>query len=146
MADAGSFIDRLYRTVQGGNLDEIVALFAADCTFIDITQPSAATSRAAVRTIMAETFAGLPDFRPETWTLMVSGDRVAAEVEFSGTHLGSFMGYAATGAEIRWPAASFYTLNRAHDRVLRRVDYYDVGALRRQLAAPAALIQPARPK
>jgi len=144
MADPSKFIDQLYRTIQGGNLDQIARLYAEDCVFVDVTQLQPATGRKAIRAILAERFAGLPDFRPTTWSLMAHGERVAAELELSGSHLGTFLGYSATGAEIRWPASSFFTLNRNHDQILREADFYDLASLTRQLAASTPLTQPSR--
>jgi steroid delta-isomerase-like uncharacterized protein len=146
MADPARFIDRLYRTIEGANLDQIAALVSADLVYLDLSQAKPATGRLAYRALMAELFAGLPDFRVHTSTLVVQGDRVAAELVLGGTHLGPFMGYAATGAEIRWASASFYTLNRAHDQLVREVSYHDLGVLDRQMAAQSPLIQAARAK
>ncbi len=146
MADASKLIEQLYRTIQGGNLDQIVRLFAEDGVFVDVTQLEPANGRQAFRASLAETFAGLPDFRPLTWSLMTHGEHVAAELELIGSHLGPFLGYAATGAEIRWPASAFYTLNRGHDQIVRATTYYDLAGLTRQLAAASPLIQSSRAK
>jgi steroid delta-isomerase-like uncharacterized protein len=144
MADAATFIERLFKTIQDGDLGQIVRLFAPDCVFVDVTQPAPVEGRTAIRAVMAERFAGLPDFRPAKWSLISKGEQVAAELELEGSHLGPYLGYPATGALIHWPASSLYTLNRAHDQILREVDYYDLAGVTRQLAAAAPLTQGAR--
>jgi predicted ester cyclase len=84
---------------------------------------------------MGETFAGLPDFRPEAWTFIAEGDHVAAELGLTGTHRGTFMGYPPTGRVVRWAASAFYTLSPEHDQVIREVYYYDLLSLTSQLSA-----------
>jgi predicted ester cyclase len=121
-----------------------VRLSAEDGVFVDVTQLEPAKGRKAYRAILAETFAGLPDFRPLTWLLMAQGERVAAELELSGSHLGLFLGYSATGAEIRWQASAFYTLNRSHDQIVSSTTYHDLASLTRRLAAASPLIQAIR--
>ena len=146
MADPTRFMERFFKTLEGGRLDQIVSLAAPDIVYVDMSDPRPVTGRAAYREVLAGIFAGLPDFKAHKWTLVVQGDRVAAELELGGTHLGPFLGYPASGAEIRWPASSFYTLNHGRDQVVREVWYHDMGALNRQLAAQSPLIQPVRSK
>jgi steroid delta-isomerase-like uncharacterized protein len=138
VADAKAFMTHVYETVRAGDLDGVVDLFAEACLFIDVTQPEPSQGRVAFRAYMEETFAGMPDFRPESWTFIAEGDHVAAELVLTGTHAGSFMGYAPTGRMVRWPASAFYTLNPEHDQVIREVYYYDLGSLTRQLAGNGA--------
>ncbi len=135
MRDAKEFMADVYRTVQARDLDRLVEMFAEDCLFIDVTQPEPSRGREAFRAYMVETFAGMPDFRPATWTFIAEGDQVAAELALTGTHQGEFLGYPPTGREVRWAASAFYTLNPEHDQVLREAYFYDLGTLTAQLAA-----------
>lgn len=134
-SDPKAFIEHVYRTVQRRDLDGLIDLFAEDCEFIDVTQPGSAVGRAALRSYMEETFVGMPDFRPDVWTLMSEGNRVAAELELAGTHEGELFGYPPTGRQVRWLAAAFYTLSDAHDQILKEVYYYDLPTLVDQLKA-----------
>jgi len=138
MRDAKDFMDHVYRTVQARDLDGLVDLFSVDCVFIDVTQPEPSQGREAFRTYMEETFAGMPDFRPDRWTFVAEGNRVAAELELTGTHLGTFMGYPPTGRVVRWAASAFYTLTPEHDQVVREVYYYDLPSLTSQLVPDGA--------
>jgi steroid delta-isomerase-like uncharacterized protein len=124
----------VYETVRARDLDGLVELFSDDCVFIDVTQPEPSQGRVAFRAYMDETFVGMPDFRPESWTFLTEGDHVAAELMLTGTHAGPFMGYAPTGHVVRWQASAFYTLTPEHDQVVREVYYYDLGSLTSQLA------------
>ena len=134
MQDAKEFMTHVYRTVQDRDIEALVDLFSEDCVFIDVTQPEPSQGREAFRAYMVETFVGMPDFRPDTWTFITEGDHVAAELELTGTHLGECMGYPATGRVVRWAASAFYTLTPAHDQVVREVYYYDLASLTSQLA------------
>ena len=138
MRDAKEFMAQVYRTVQDRDLEALVELFSEDCVFIDVTQPEPSQGRAAFRAYMVETFAGMPDFRPDTWTFIAEGDHVAAELELTGTHLGDLMGYPATGRVVRWAASAFYTLTPEHDQVVREVYYYDLASLTSQLVSNGA--------
>ncbi|MDQ3691017.1 MAG: ester cyclase [Chloroflexota bacterium] len=138
MQGAKEFIGQVYETVRTRDIDALVELFSEDCVFIDMAMAESAEGRAAFRAYMDETFVGMPDFRPETWEFVEEGDRIAAELVLSGTHLGTFMGYPPTNRVVRWHASAFYTLTPAHDSVVREVYYYDLASLTSQLAADHA--------
>lgn len=138
MQDAKAFMRHVYETVRARDLEGLAELFSEDCLFIDVTQPEPSQGRESFRAYMEETFVGMPDFRPETWTFLAEGDHVAAELMLTGTHDGPFMGYAPTGRVVRWQASAFYTLTPEHDLVVREVYYYDLGSLTSQLAGDGA--------
>ena len=134
MQDAKAFLTQVYETVRARDVEGVVQLFAEDCVFVDMTQPEPAQGRSAFRAYMEETFAGMPDFRPEQWSFIADGDHVAAELVLAGTHAGQLFGYEPTHKVVRWNASAFYTLNPAHDQVVREVYYYDLASLTTQLA------------
>ena len=138
MTDATTFLARVYETVAARDLDALVDQFAADCVFVDVPLADTSRGRVAFRAYMEETFRGMPDFRPERWEFVAEGDRVAAELVLVGTHAGEFMDHPATGRVVRWAASAFYTLNAAHDQVVREVYYYDLRSLEMQLVSAAA--------
>ena len=133
--DPKGFIEEVLRTVHERNLDQLVQFFAEDCEFIDMTQPEPARGREALREIIHETWQGLPDFRPESWTLIADGNQVAAELQLVGRHEGEFLGYPPTGRVVRWPASAFYKLTPACDQIVRETYYYDLATLTAQLTA-----------
>lgn len=137
MNDAKEFMASVYETVRRRDIDRLVEMFSEDCVFVDVTQPEPSVGRVQFRAYMEETFLGMADFRPDAWTFLAEGDHVAAELVLAGTHTGPCMGHAPTGREVRWLASAFYTLNAAHDEVIREVYYYDLESLTRQLAADA---------
>jgi predicted ester cyclase len=49
-----------------------------------------------------------PDVQWSLERLVVEGDQVAARFELRGTHLGEFLGVAATGRQVAVGASNFY--------------------------------------
>lgn len=64
-----------------------------------------------------------------------SDGRVAARMRFGGTHRGELLGVAASGREVSWAGAAFFTI--ADARIAELWVLGDLDALRRQLEAPA---------
>jgi steroid delta-isomerase-like uncharacterized protein len=133
--DAREVVELAYAAVTRGDLVELVQLFSADCVFVDVTEPEPSQGREAFTAYMTETLEVLPGFRPENPRFVVEGDRVAAELEIVATHRGEFLGVAGTGAEIRWPASAFYTVDTERVQITREVFYYDAQSLRASLEA-----------
>lgn len=51
------------------------------------------------------------DYRCEVVEMLCDGDRVAARVNFSGTHdAGPFLDHPATGRQLSWAGVGFFTL------------------------------------
>lgn len=77
-------------------------------------------------------------FAVDDW--IASRDRLMVRYSFTGTHLRSFMGIAATGAEVNADGVGIY---RVADRKLAEVwDYLDLFGLARQLGAPLPALHP----
>ena len=51
-----------------------------------------------------------PDFHNEVVELLVTGDRAAARMAWSGTHGGALLGVAPTGRRFRYDGAAFFTV------------------------------------
>ena len=65
---------------------------------------------------------------------LIEGDmRVAARMRFRGIHSGEFFGMPATGQEIIWGGAAFFTMDRGHIAELWVLG--DIDAVKRQLGA-----------
>jgi predicted ester cyclase len=52
---------------------------------------------------------GAPDFHNEMVDLIANGDRAAARLRYSGTHLGELLGIAPTGRCFTYAGAAFFT-------------------------------------
>jgi predicted ester cyclase len=51
---------------------------------------------------------GFPDYRWEVRTLLVDGDRIAARLDDTGTHLGPYRGIPPTGRAVRTHELAVY--------------------------------------
>jgi predicted ester cyclase len=70
--------------LNGGRMDVIETVYAAELA-------------AEAREWIAPFLGSFPDTRMEIVDLIAEGDRVAARFTCSGTHMGEWLGYAATG-------------------------------------------------
>ena len=55
--------------------------------------------------------AALADYSCEIKEIVEDGQRAAARMRFSGQHRGTLIGVAATGLQIAWSGAAFFTAN-----------------------------------
>jgi predicted ester cyclase len=74
---------------------------------------------------------GSHDFRNEVVDLVVSGDRAAARLRYTGTHSGPLLGLAGTGRPFEYAGAAFFTA--LGGRLTSAWVLGDVEGLRRQL-------------
>jgi predicted ester cyclase len=77
--------------------------------------------------------AALSGYRCNIQELLVSGERVAARLRFSGIHRAMFFGVPPTGREIVWSGAAFFRTTGHQIASLWVLG--DVDAVRRQLGA-----------
>jgi steroid delta-isomerase-like uncharacterized protein len=80
--------------------------------------------------------AALANFTCTIEELLATPDRAAARMSFHGTHRGKMFGIAATGREITWSGAAFFTTSGGVITELWVLG--DVEAVRRQLAPERA--------
>ena len=75
--------------------------------------------------------AALADYRCAIEDLVVSGDRAAARMTFSGVHRGRFLGVDPTGKPVSWAGAAFFKTKGG--RIFELWVLGDLDALKRQL-------------
>jgi steroid delta-isomerase-like uncharacterized protein len=75
--------------------------------------------------------AAFPDQRNEIRTLRHADDAVIVEFDLLGTHLGEFLGVAATGKDFRAPMVAIFEFD--DDRITCERIYFDAGTILRQL-------------
>lgn len=75
--------------------------------------------------------AALEDFTCTIEELIVTADRAAARMSFHGRHRAKFFGIEATGREIHWNGAAFFTI--AAGVITELWVLGDIEAVRRQL-------------
>ena len=121
----------------------ILAPMADDVIFRDVAVGAPHLGRAALREAIVRFLAAFPDVHVEITSTTADGTRIAQEWTMTGTHLGDFMGVAATG---RWTKTYGATVTVFDDdgRVVEASMYWNPLVMLRQLgveprvaAAPA---------
>ena len=75
--------------------------------------------------------AALENFTCNVEDLVIMGNRAAARMRFHGKHRGPLFGVAATGRDIVWSGAAFFTMR--DDRIAELWVLGDIDAVKRQL-------------
>jgi predicted ester cyclase len=81
----------------------------ADLVAPEFTGPDGSRGPAAFGANVAALRAGFPDIRFTIEQLVAEGDRVAVRWTWTGTHTGTFRGFAASGKEVRDTGLVLYT-------------------------------------
>lgn len=76
---------------------------------------------------------GSPDFHNEILDLVISSNRAAARLRYTGHHHGPLLGVPATGSRFSYAGAAFFTA--AHGRLTSAWVLGDLDTLRRGLTA-----------
>ena len=84
---------------------------------------------------MQAVHAALADYTCIIDDLVTTGDRAAVRLTFDGRHQNTFFGIAATGKQIEWAGAAFFTCNG--QQITERWVLGDIDGIRRQLGAGA---------
>jgi len=134
VSDANKAIMRRFyaEVVNAGNLDLIDELLTDD--FVEHEEfPGIPPGRAGVKQFFAMFKGAFPDgtFTPEQ--VLADGDLVAARISVRGTHLGEFMGVAATGKPVDVQAADIVSF--ADGRATAHWGVFDAMAMMQQLGA-----------
>ena len=77
--------------------------------------------------------AALADYRCTIEELIADKQRASARMMFSGRHRAPLLGVAATGRDVSWAGAAFFTV--ARDRIESLWVLGDIAGLKRQLGA-----------
>lgn len=88
----------------GADVDAIVDRFMAEDFVEHEAVPGMDNTRETPRQLFKMMLAAFPDFGIDVHDLLQDGDKVVARLTFRGTHQGEFMGVAASGNHIEWPA------------------------------------------
>jgi steroid delta-isomerase-like uncharacterized protein len=127
-------LEQLYERVNARDVDGVFAMIADDGEFYDCSGYTV-SGKAAMRASFEGSLEGMPDYRIERIINVAEAPNlVIAEVELSGTHLGTYFGFPATGKELRWTCSAVYEFNS--DGLLQReAYYYDTAGLGTQLSS-----------
>ncbi len=134
MSELRSVVERFYDAFNRGDFDTVLEIFAPD---VETTEPSLGTIQSAEQwRAYGEAFKrAMPDARLNLRSAVESGDTIAVEGSFTGTHTGPLLSpqgeVPPTGRTINIPYADFLTVRDG--RVVSHRVYYDQVALGAQL-------------
>jgi len=112
--------------------ERVLALFADDCVFEDVTSGVVARGKEELRRYATGAFAAVPDFNYGVTRRFAASHWAAIEWGMSGTHTGDFPGMPATGkrfSSVR--GASILELEAG--KIRRESDYWDAATFMRQV-------------
>lgn len=136
MADLRSTTRSFYESMSSGaDLDAMMERFVADDFVEHEAMPPGieGSGRDAARQVFEMMLSAFPDFRVEIHDLIEEGDKVAARVEFIGTHQGTFMGVPPSGNQMRIQVMDI--LQFRDDVVIAHWGLMDTASLMAQLGA-----------
>jgi steroid delta-isomerase-like uncharacterized protein len=128
-----AMVHRAVAAMSSGDLDGLAAAVTDDYVRDDLAQAFTADGSDSLTTFIATIRAALPDFTMEIMDIFGAGDRVAAQLRFSGTHKGEFLGAPPTGRRVAINGVSLY---RFRDGLIHvNTQLLDMAGLMRQLTA-----------
>jgi len=115
------------------DVEGLVQLFIKDCEYEDVAFDVVNRGLEGVREWATGFLGSFPDLRVEAIRSFEDERRGVLEWRMSGTHLGDFDGLAPTHR--RWSVRGVTILDFENGRIRRCADYWNLGAVRRQLAS-----------
>jgi steroid delta-isomerase-like uncharacterized protein len=113
------------------DLDRLLALFAEDLVYEDVTMGVVNRSAADLRAFGEGFFAAFPDVTFEPSSVFAAGAAGGCEWVMRGTHQGDMPGMPRTGRSIEVRGASVFEFDGG--RIRRCSDYWDMATFLRQL-------------
>lgn len=128
-------VRRFFDIVGTGAVDELDDLVADG--FVDHTSLSEAPpGPGPLKEYVLQTRAAFPDIDDTLHLVVAEGDAVAVHGSGVGTHLGEFLGIAATGRRVTWTFSAFH---RVHEgRIAERWVNIDMLGMLQQIGASPA--------
>jgi steroid delta-isomerase-like uncharacterized protein len=112
--------------------ERVLALFADDCVFEDVTFGVVARGKDELRTFANRAFAAVPDFKYGLTSRFATSQWAAIEWVMSGTHQGDFPGIPATGKPFSAVRGSTI-LELEAGKIRRESDYWDAATFMKQV-------------
>lgn len=116
---------------SSGNLDQLLSVFSDDVTYEDVPLGVVFHGKEELRAFAKGFFNGFPDLKAVIVTTVVNGDRGASEWTFAGTQTGDMPNMPASNKRMDLRGMSTYEF--ASGKIKRKIDYWDVGTMMRQL-------------
>jgi steroid delta-isomerase-like uncharacterized protein len=121
-----------WSSAQNNDPERVLALFADDCLFEDVTFGVIARGKEELRRFVTGAFAAVPDFRYRLTSRFTASQWSAIEWVMSGTHHGDLPGMAATGKRFSSVRGSSI-LELEAGKIRRQSDYWDRATFMKQV-------------
>ncbi|MGH6814982.1 MAG: ester cyclase [Hyphomicrobiaceae bacterium] len=121
-----------WSSAENSDPERVLALFADDCVFEDVTFGVVAWGKEELRSFVNGAFAAVPDFKYRWTSRFVAGQWAAVEWVMSGTQKGDFPGMPATGKRFSSVRGSSI-LEIEAGRIRRESDYWDAATFMKQV-------------
>ena len=145
MGATKTIVEHAFEAMTAQDIDRLVALVTPDCDWVDAGMQIQGPDQ--LRAYMQAFYTAFPDFRLAIRHSVESGDTVAAETRFTGTHTGPLRlpsgEVPPTGRSVELKVAEFFELRNG--KVQRMRAYFDQGAVMREFGLTAAA-EPAHAK
>jgi steroid delta-isomerase-like uncharacterized protein len=112
--------------------ERLLALFAANCVFEDVTFGVVARGKDELRRFVNGAFVAVPDFTYGVTRRFATRQWAAIEWVMSGTHKGDFPGIPATGKRFS-SVRGTSILELETGKIRRESDYWDAATFKRQV-------------
>ena len=121
-----------WSSAENNDPERVLALFADDCVFEDVTFGVVARGKEELRSFVNRAFAAVPDFRYGLTSRFATSQWAAIEWVMSGTHRGDFPGIPATGKRFSSVRGSSI-LELDAGKIRRESDYWDAATFMKQV-------------
>jgi len=121
-----------WSSAENDNPERILALFADDCVFEDVTFGVVARGKEELRSFVLRAFAAVPDFKYRLTSRLADGQWAAIEWVMSGTQKGELPGMPATGKRFS-SARGSSILELEAGKIRRQSDYWDAATFMKQV-------------
>ena len=130
MTDIAGIVRQALDSINSGDLDGYMSMYAPDCQFIGYPSDVKPTFEGA-RGFYAALMSGIPNLTVEPIDLFAAGQRVVVRYNITGDHMGELFGSAATGHSIAVEGLTI--LYFQDDKVAYRINRTDEIALLTQV-------------
>jgi steroid delta-isomerase-like uncharacterized protein len=122
--------DRHLEVRNARNVDALQNDYAEDAVVEGSMFPEPFVGRAAIAARIGAEMLAFPDLRVEMTNRVVHGNQVTVEWVATGTHVGDFPGFPASGRSFSIPGVT--VVIREHGKIVRESLYYDMEVVRHE--------------
>ncbi len=121
-----------WSSAENNDPERVLALFADDCVFEDVTFGVVARGKEELRSLVNRAFAAVPDFKYGLTSRFAASQWAVIAWVMSGTHTGDWPGIPATGKRFSSVRGSTI-LELEAGKIRRESDYWDAATFMKQV-------------